>query len=151
VIGQHHGLMFHTIGQRQGLGIGGMRHYSAAPWFVADKDLTRNVLIAVQGQDHPLLWSVSMETEVVHWLTRPAASHFECSVKTRYRQSDVACDVELDPSGTASVHFRSPVWAVTPGQYAVFYAGDECLGGGVIRARQCLNSAPLKSVQAGSA
>ncbi len=151
VIGQHHGLMFHTLGQRQGLGIGGMRHYSAEPWFVADKDVIRNVLIAVQGQDHPLLWSASLETEVVHWLTQPAASRFECSVKTRYRQPDVACAVELDPAGTARVRFRSPVWAVTPGQYAVFYAGDECLGGGVIRSSQCLTAASLKSVQAGSA
>jgi len=136
VIGQHEGLAFYTIGQRQGLGIGGMQHFAGAPWFVADKDIARNVLIAAQGKEHPMLWSTGMETEEVSWLRQPAERRFECRVKTRYRQSDVPCDVELNADGTAHVGFHSPVWAVTPGQYAVFYAGNACLGGAVIRSRE---------------
>jgi len=151
VLGQHHGLMFHTLGQRQGLGIGGRRDHSAAPWFVAGKDLVRNVLIAVQGQDHPLLWSTRMVTEAVHWLRPPAAGQFSCSVKTRYRQADVACDVEIDAAGCARVDFHTPVWAVTPGQYAVFYSGDECLGGAVIESRTTLPALHQPAASAGSA
>lgn len=151
VVGQHDGLAFYTIGQRQGLGIGGLQNFAAAPWFVADKDLERNVLIAVQGQDHPLLWSASLATEKVRWLRQPAERLFQCSVKTRYRQPDVPCDIELDAGGAASVHFQSPVWAVTPGQYAVFYAGNECLGGAVIRSREGTADHEHRSAQAGSA
>jgi len=151
VVGQHVGLAFYTIGQRQGLGIGGMQNFAAAPWFVAEKDIARNVLIAVQGQDHPLLWSASLETEEVTWLRQPANRRFQCSVKTRYRQPDVPCDVELDGGGSVRVHFQAPVWAVTPGQYAVFYAGNECLGGAVIRSREQTGDHLNEPSQAGSA
>jgi len=144
-------LAFYTLGQRQGLGIGGMQNFAAAPWFVADKDITRNVLIAVQGHDHPLLWSAGLATEKVHWLRQPAHQQFECGVKTRYRQPDVPCAVELHADGTASVRFRSPVWAVTPGQYAVFYSGDECLGGGVIRSRELTAKQNIVPANAGPA
>ena len=151
VIGRHHGLMFYTLGQRQGLGIGGLRAFSDSPWFVAGKDLERNVLVAVQGKDHPLLWSESLVTESVHWLVPPQARRFACSVKTRYRQPDVRCDVQIDGSGAAEVFFNLPVWAVTPGQYAVFYAGDECLGGAVISSMRQVTGTNRKSAAAGSA
>jgi tRNA-specific 2-thiouridylase len=133
VIGQHVGLMYYTLGQREGLGIGGVKGYPEAPWYAAAKDLERNVLVVTQGHDDPLLWSQSMTTEPVRWLAgAPPESPFDCAVKTRYRQTDVPCTVRLTDAGAAAVSFHEPVWAVTPGQYAVFYKGDECLGGGVI-------------------
>ncbi len=144
VIGQHEGLPFYTLGQRQGLGIGGLRDYTDDPWYVAAKDEERNVLIATQGRGHPLLWSTALQTEAVHWLAGAApGERFACTAKTRYRQADVPCAVELTDEG-ARVSFDEPVWAVTPGQYAVFYAGDECLGGGVIAA------ATTQAAQAGA-
>jgi tRNA-specific 2-thiouridylase len=135
VVGHHDGLMYYTLGQREGLGIGGVKGYPEAPWYVGAKDLERNVLIVTQGRDDPLLWSEAMQTEELRWLAgaAPAAS-FECAVKTRYRQADVPCSVALRPDGGADVSFMQPVWAVTPGQYAVFYSGDVCLGGGSIAA-----------------
>ncbi len=133
VIGQHVGLMYYTYGQREGLGIGGVKGYPEAPWYVAAKDLERNVLVVIQGHDHPLLWSESMATEEIRWLAgSPLGARFDCTVKTRYRQDDVPCSVDLSTDGTAQVTFHAPVWAVTPGQYGVFYQGEECLGGGVI-------------------
>jgi tRNA-specific 2-thiouridylase len=132
VIGRHDGLMYHTLGQRQGLAIGGLRDYSDEPWYVVGKDLERNVLLAVQGNTHPLLWSEAMQTEAMHWLVPPPGDIFRCTVKTRYRQDDVSCEMQLGDSGAALVSFQEPVWAVTPGQYAVFYQGDICLGGAVI-------------------
>jgi tRNA-specific 2-thiouridylase len=132
VIGRHDGLMYHTIGQRQGLGIGGLRDFPDEPWFVAAKDLERNVLIAVQGQDHPLLWSEEMKVNNLQWLKEPSSESFDCGVKTRYRQDDVRCSFLSGGQDSANVRFHAPVWAVTPGQYAVFYEGDVCLGGGVI-------------------
>jgi tRNA-specific 2-thiouridylase len=108
-------------------------------------------LVAVQGKDHPLLWSESLVTESVHWLVPPQARRFACSVKTRYRQPDVRCDVQIDGSGGAEVFFHAPVWAVTPGQYAVFYADDECLGGAVISSMRQVTGTNRKSAAAGSA
>ncbi len=135
VIGQHGGLVYYTYGQREGLGIGGVKGYPEAPWYVAGKDFERNVLVVIQGRDHPLLWSESMATEELRWLAgSPPKARFDCTVKTRYRQDDVPCSVELSTDGTAQVTFHAPVWAVTPGQYGVFYLGDGCLGGGVIAA-----------------
>jgi tRNA-specific 2-thiouridylase len=151
VIGRHDGLMYHTLGQRQGLGIGGLRDYGADPWFVAGKDLKRNVLIAVQGKDHPLLWSAAMETEAVRWLEAPDRSDFSCQVKTRYRQRDVPCHVSLQADGSARVRFAEPVWAVTPGQYAVFYDQDRCLGGGVIESATGARTDEPAQLRAGSA
>jgi tRNA-specific 2-thiouridylase len=135
LLGEHQGLMFYTLGQRAGLGLGGMRGHAESPWYVAAKDLERNVLVAVQGHDHPLLMSTRLETAPVAWVAgHPPAGSFDCTAKVRYRQADVPCHVEAATDGTSVVSFGSPQRAVTPGQYAVFYEGDCCLGGGVIEA-----------------
>jgi tRNA-specific 2-thiouridylase len=135
VVGRHDGLMYYTLGQRQGLGVGGITGGSATPWYVARKDLARNVLVVVQGDDHPLLYASALRTGPVHWLrARPQGEQLNCRVKTRYRQEDQACIVELI-DGCARVTFDTPQRAVTPGQFAVFYDGEECLGGGVIEAQ----------------
>jgi tRNA-specific 2-thiouridylase len=135
-IGEHAGLMYYTLGQRQGLGIGGVRGASEAPWYVADKDLERNVLIAVQG-DHPLLYANALTTSDVHWINGdPAESLFRCRAKTRYRQPDQDCTVIRHENGVFRVEFDQPQRAITPGQSVVFYDGDICLGGGVIEHRE---------------
>lgn len=131
VIGEHSGLMYYTIGQRQGLGIGGVPGADESPWFVAEKDLERNVLIAVQG-NHPLLYKKSLEASQVHWINgEPPAEHFRCMAKTRYRQPDQACEVSVN-GDRLSVRFDEPQRAITPGQSLVLYDGDICLGGAVI-------------------
>ncbi|MGO2131842.1 MAG: tRNA 2-thiouridine(34) synthase MnmA [Halomonas sp.] len=133
-IGQHMGLMYYTLGQRQGLGIGGLTDYPEEPWYVAGKDLERNVLIAVQGKHHPLLYSDSLDTEAMDWIAGEApvkAGRF--TAKTRYRQSDVPCHVQALDDGSVRVHFDDPQRSVTPGQSLVLYDGDICLGGGVVR------------------
>lgn len=139
VVGTHCGLMYYTLGQRQGLGIGGRSGGSTEPWFVAGKDKLRNVLTVVQGREHPLLWSEGLVAADLHWISgQPRAlqnnGQLRCTVKTRYRQSDIACRAGKSDQGRLRVRFDTPQWAVTPGQYAVFYAGDECLGGGPIDA-----------------
>jgi tRNA-uridine 2-sulfurtransferase len=141
VIGEHRGLARYTLGQRSGLRIGGRQGAAAAPWFVADKRPERNALIVVQDTDHPLLLSDVFEVEEIHWLSpAPAAGNpaggaeFRCTVKTRYRQIDLPCQVRPD-RGIVRVTLDAPARAVTPGQYAVFYDGDVCLGGGVIARR----------------
>jgi len=136
VIGQHDGLMYYTLGQRQGLGIGGQKDSDAAPWYVLEKDLTRNVLIIGQGHDHPLLYSESLICEQVYWVAgnRPTMP-LACSAKTRYRQREQTCNISLLDEGRYAVHFNQPQWAVTPGQSVVFYQGDICLGGGIITER----------------
>ena len=132
ILGRHTGLMYHTLGQRQGLGIGGVKGASESPWYVAAKDLDRNVLIAVQGSDHPLLYTDTLTCGEVHWINGPPeAANFRCNAKTRYRQPDQACQVEFSLKG-CTVSFDQPQRAVTPGQSVVFYHGDQCLGGGVI-------------------
>ena len=136
VLGLHRGLAFYTLGQRSGLKIGGRAGALGAPWYVAAKDGARNALIVVQSQDHPLLLSDSFEVVDVAWLNRPPlAAAFDCAVKTRYRQRDLACRVRQGAGDALRVDLAEPARAVTPGQYAVFYAGDECLGGGVIARR----------------
>ncbi len=131
-IGRHQGLMYHTIGQRQGLGIGGLSEFGDDPWYVAEKDLTRNVLIAVQGKNHPLLFSRGLISGPVDWVAgEPPAESFRCKAKTRYRQPDQDCMVTVTDSGVRVV-FDDAQRAVTPGQSVVFYQGDVCLGGGVI-------------------
>lgn len=133
VIGEHMGLMYHTIGQRQGLGIGGVKGANEEPWFVAQKDLTRNVLVVVQGTDHPLLYTNHLIAQQAHWINGvPSSSSIRCMAKTRYRQPDQACVVTLLANGTLDVQFDEPQRAVTPGQSVVFYSDDICLGGAVI-------------------
>lgn len=132
VIGRHQGLMYHTIGQRQGLGIGGMAEFGTDPWYVAEKDLERNVLIAVQGKQHPLLFSRGLYAWHIDWISGQAPElPLRCTAKTRYRQPDQVCTLEAVAEGYRVV-FDEPQRAVTPGQSVVFYQDEVCLGGGVI-------------------
>ncbi|MBS0374987.1 MAG: tRNA 2-thiouridine(34) synthase MnmA [Proteobacteria bacterium] len=130
-LGTHNGLMFHTIGQRHGLGIGGRRDAGGAAWYVAAKDARRNVLIAVQGHDHPLLRSRVLATGPLAWLGAAPAAPLVCSVQVRHRQRAVPARVRWDAAG-AAIELEEPVWAVAPGQYAALYDGEECLGGAPI-------------------
>ncbi len=133
VIGRHTGLMYHTYGQRQGLGIGGREGAQAAPWYVLDKDLKHNCLIVGQGHDNPRLLRTRLNAIDVHWVAGSApAEQFACTARVRYRQRDVAAHVVCQTPDTVSVTFTEPVRAITPGQSVVFYDGDCCLGGGVI-------------------
>jgi len=132
-LGRHVGLSFYTLGQRQGLGIGGVREGGGehAPWYVAHKDLAHNTLHVVQGHDHPWLLSPWLEAEDVSWVAGQAPVAGPLAAKTRYRQADAACTFEPGTGGFR-LRFASPQWAVTPGQSAVLYDGEVCLGGGVI-------------------
>ncbi|QYJ83903.1 tRNA 2-thiouridine(34) synthase MnmA [Shewanella aegiceratis] len=133
VIGEHQGLMYHTLGQRKGLGIGGMKNSNDDPWYVVDKDLERNVLVVGQGGKHPRLMSVGFYADQLHWVDRKGpADGAKITVKTRYRQQDVACTLTYEGDDRIKVIFDEPVAAVTPGQSAVFYDGEVCLGGGII-------------------
>jgi tRNA-specific 2-thiouridylase len=133
-LGTHRGLMNYTLGQRQGIAVGGVRGAAEKPWYVAAKDLARNVLVVVQQADHPLLMSDTVETEPATWVADPPRDAvFRCTVKLRYRQADQPCTVEMQPGGHCRVRTDAAQRAVTPGQSAVFYAGDECLGGAVVR------------------
>jgi len=131
-LGSHRGLAFYTLGQREGLALGGRRGSLDAPWYVAAKDSARNALIVVQGHDHPLLLSRELTTAPVHWLTDAPQDGMRCTVKVRYRQADQSAELESLGDGRVHVRFDAPQRAVTPGQYAVFYDGDRCLGGAVI-------------------
>lgn len=130
VVGKHDGLMFHTIGQRQGLGIGG----PGEPWYVAGKDTERNVLIAAQGKNHPVLFAPALQCSDVSTTTeQPLPLGTDLTCKIRYRQQDQACRAEAGPvPGSFVVHFPQPQRAIAPKQSIVFYQGDRCLGGGVI-------------------
>lgn len=135
-IGQHDGLMYHTLGQRKGLRIGGTREGSDEPWYVVDKDVENNILIVAQGHDHPRLMSAGLIAQQLDWVSRePLTQPVRCVVKTRYRQEDIPCTVTPLGDDKISVRFDNPVAAVTPGQSAVFYQDEVCLGGGVIEAR----------------
>jgi tRNA-specific 2-thiouridylase len=136
-MGPHAGLMFYTRGQRQGLGIGGSASHTSDAWYVAGKDTGRNVLTVVQGREHPALWDAALVTGPPSWVAGEPAGlaaqgSLACTAKTRYRQQDARCRVTRRADASLSVEFEQPQWAVTPGQYAVFYQGDECLGGAVI-------------------
>ncbi|MFL0799846.1 MAG: tRNA 2-thiouridine(34) synthase MnmA [Agarilytica sp.] len=138
-LGEHQGLMYHTIGQRQGLGIGGISGGKEDPWYVAQKDMENNTLVVVQGGQHPLLFTSNLTAEQVHWINGiPPKSPLKCSAKVRYRQQDQACQLNIRDDGTIAVQFEQAQRAVTPGQSVVFYDNDICLGGGVIR--QAYNS-----------
>ena len=132
VIGRHHGLMYHTIGQRQGLGIGGMKNASDEPWYVLHKDLTRNVLVVGQGNEHPWLYSPALTASQIYWINPLHLNEpRRLTAKVRYRQADQACTLQQSAEGYRVV-FDQPQRAVTPGQSVVFYDGELCLGGGVI-------------------
>ncbi|MEE8539036.1 MAG: tRNA 2-thiouridine(34) synthase MnmA [Woeseiaceae bacterium] len=135
-LGRHQGLMYYTLGQRQGLGLGGRQDSGDAPWYVADKILEDNALVVVQGE-HPMLYSTSMETSAASWIGKPPeklsrTGALSCNVKIRYRQPDQACLVRQEASDLLEVSFAAEQRAVAPGQFAVFYDGDRCLGGAVI-------------------
>ncbi len=136
LIGEHEGMHFYTIGQRSGLGIGGIAGRPDAPWYVASKDPATNTLVAVQGE-HPLLYSRSLRTAPVNWIAGHApAPGLTLTAKTRYRQPDQDCRIELESDGSLLVQFSTPQRAVAPGQYSVFYSGENCLGGAVIKSSQ---------------
>ncbi|WP_312486827.1 tRNA 2-thiouridine(34) synthase MnmA [Massilia timonae] len=139
-VGEHVGLSFYTLGQRKGIGIGGLKSRKNAdgtsePWFVARKDIEANTLYIVQGHDHPWLLSNRLEAGQASWIAGAAPDPRELSAKTRYRQADVACRVLAEGDSRFVLDFSDPQWAVTPGQSAVLYDGDVCLGGGIIDAR----------------
>ena len=134
-LGEHLGLMYYTIGQRQGLGIGGRRDSAGEPWYVAAKDVSRNTLTVVQGHDHPLLRRSALKAADASWIAGNAPADAlgdELGAKTRYRQADSACRMKVEVPDAFELDFLEPQWAVTPGQSAVLYRGDVCLGGGVI-------------------
>jgi tRNA-specific 2-thiouridylase len=133
VIGTHDGLMFYTIGQRQGLGIGGTANSNGKPWFVAKKNIEANTLLAVQGHDHPLLLSDSLIANNLHIIGNDYPIKKVIGAKTRYRQPDAACQIDEINDGTLKTHFGQKQWAITPGQYVVFYESNVCLGGGIIK------------------
>lgn len=135
-LGRHEGLMYHTLGQRKGLHIGGLADAGDEPWYVVDKDVANNILIVAQGKHHPRLYSNGLIAGQLHWVNRQAITEpFQCTVKTRYRQEDIPCTVTPLADGRVQVEFEQPVAAVTPGQSAVFYQAEECLGGGIIEQR----------------
>ncbi|GIX21405.1 MAG: tRNA-specific 2-thiouridylase MnmA [Gammaproteobacteria bacterium] len=133
VIGRHRGAWYYTIGQRQGLGIGGVAGAPEAPWYVVAKDVEKNTVTVVQGADHPALFARRVRTGPIHWIGRPpAALPFRCAAKTRYRQPDQPCTLLEATDAGAECLFDTPQRAVTPGQSLVLYAGEVCLGGAVI-------------------
>jgi len=142
-IAQHVGLSFYTLGQRQGLGIGGLKAKGAqrgggdhSPWFVAKKDMTNNTLWVVQGHDHPWLQSLELVAQDASWVSGVAPVASQMAAKTRYRQQDAACRLANISDSDFSLSFSDAQWAVTPGQSAVVYDGEVCLGGGIIASAQ---------------
>lgn len=132
IIGDHAGLMYYTLGQRQGLGIGGRKDSTGEPWFVAGKDMDNQILYVVQG-DHPWLWSQNLVAEELSWVAgHPPEFPCRAAAKTRYRQPDQECTITQDDNGNIHVEFDEKQRAVTPGQSVVFYLDDDCLGGGII-------------------
>jgi tRNA-specific 2-thiouridylase len=131
VIGRHQGLMYYTLGQRQGLGIGGVRDTDNTPWFVAEKDMPNNRLVVVQGHDHDLLMCDALTATQLHWIADQPAVRFRCQARTRHRQPLQDCEVTLSTQGCYVV-FDQAQRSATPGQSIVFYHADECLGGGII-------------------
>lgn len=133
-LGRHQGLMYYTLGQRQGLGIGGVKGYEGATWYVADKDLDNNILIVVDSHDHPLLYSRQLTAIDLHWVAGEVPPlPYRCTARTRYRQQDTACTIEQLDAENYQVIFDEPQWAITPGQSVVFYQQEICLGGGIIQ------------------
>jgi len=131
-IGKHHGLMYYTLGQRKGLGIGGLKDSAEEPWFSVAKDLKNNILIAAQGQENPLLYHNTLNASQLCWTDTAPASGAKLKAKVRYRQADQDCTITQIDGDYCTVAFEHPQRAITPGQSIVFYAGDECLGGAII-------------------
>jgi tRNA-specific 2-thiouridylase len=138
-LGEHQGLSFYTLGQRQGLGIGGVKEKGAqrgsgdhSPWFVARKDVEKNTLWVVQGHDHPWLLSSVLKADDASWVSGETPVPGGYGSKARYRQADAACEMDAGDAAAFGLRFGEPQWAVTPGQSAVLYDGERCLGGGVI-------------------
>ncbi|MDP3561489.1 MAG: tRNA 2-thiouridine(34) synthase MnmA [Legionellaceae bacterium] len=134
LLGQHDGLMFYTIGQRQGLGIGGMASGGDEPWYVVDKNTVTNTLVVAQGAHHPMLYAQGLLCGAIHWLieTTPETLPLTCHAKTRYRQMEQACVISPSDTNQHCVLFSNPQRAITPGQYIVFYDKNQCLGGATI-------------------
>lgn len=131
LLGEHEGLLFYTIGQRQGLKIGGLRDKALKAWYVVGKDMANNTLIVAQGE-HPALYKSTLKVSQVTWINEPATLPLTAGAKTRYRQPDQACTLTESDDGHIHVSFTQPQRAITPGQSIVFYQGERCLGGGVI-------------------
>lgn len=131
ILGEHDGLMFYTIGQRQGLKIGGKKNQAELPWYVIKKDLKKNILYIGQGNDHPALFQTIVRVNEIHWINREPNYPISLSAKTRYRQADQICSIEKKEDHFI-VQFDEPQRAITPGQSVVFYDGSHCLGGGII-------------------
>jgi tRNA-specific 2-thiouridylase len=147
VVGRHQGLAYYTLGQRQGLGIGGRRGADASAWFVAGKDLARNVLTVVQGRDDPRLYALTLEVDAMRWIAnRSPVSGSRLAAKTRYRMPDAPCRLERLDNDRWRAGFDAPQWAPTPGQYLVVYDGDVCLGGGAISATAMAEAATAAAV-----
>ncbi len=135
VVGEHEGLMYYTLGQRQGLKIGGSRDSNGEPWFVAGKDMQNNVLTVVQGHEHPLLLNDGLIAHQLHWISgENPITNWVYAAKSRYRQPDAPCEIDRLESDMAEIRFGQKQWAITPGQSAVVYESNVCLGGGVITA-----------------
>ncbi len=138
VLGQHKGLMYHTLGQRQGLGIGGVKDHQDAPWYVASKDLNHNILTVVQGNDHPLLFANQLKVSEISWINNAAPElPLSCRAKIRYRQADQDCTLYVSDEGYR-VKFENQQRSITPGQFIVLYKDDVCLGGGVIESSEII-------------
>ncbi|MBT7524968.1 MAG: tRNA 2-thiouridine(34) synthase MnmA [Candidatus Marinimicrobia bacterium] len=136
ICGEHDGLMYYTMGQRKGLGIGGGHGFREAPWFVADKDLDNNILIVAQGHDHPSLFHHGLEADQIHWINEAPTNSLEnISAKIRYRQDDQSCRITELSKNNCKVIFNEPQFAITPGQSVVFYIDNKCMGGAIIDKR----------------
>ncbi|GJM05223.1 MAG: tRNA-specific 2-thiouridylase MnmA [marine bacterium B5-7] len=133
IIGEHEGVFYYTLGQRQGLGIGGVKGASDAPWYVVQKNIEENELIVAQDHDHPLLHSHKLTASSINWVSGEMPDvPYKCQAKNRYRQADQSCTIEKIENGSCSVSFDLSQRAITPGQFIVFYKEDACLGGGII-------------------
>jgi tRNA-specific 2-thiouridylase len=150
IVGEHVGLSFYTLGQRKGIGLGGMKSHkntdgNSDAWYVARKDVATNTLYVVQGHGHPWLLSSALVAEQASWIAGTPPAPAPVSAKTRYRQADVGCTLQSMDIDIFSLEFSTPQWAVTPGQSAVLYQGDVCLGGGIIGRS---SAAPVEPVAA---
>jgi tRNA-specific 2-thiouridylase len=132
VLGEHMGLAFFTLGQRKGIGLGGSQDGTGDAWYVARKDISTNTLYVAQGHDHPWLLSDTLSAIDTSWVAGYEPKLGQYSAKTRYRQEDAACTITAEQDSSFELRFESPQWAVTPGQSAVLYEGERCLGGGII-------------------